>query len=155
MYNSLHIMFILPLVTGRLFCKVTPNGWILYQAWLTFIKHRWPLSRDSGAQSNIKMLSYQYKESHYKDEMVIRPLYFHNGNSYTGKMTCLYWVDPQLYFLFHSRKYVQEIYFQVLIGVAWGTITSHTHAFWTRCFLLHILAWYQVDVRLSPASMGI
>ena len=34
----------------------------------------------------------QYRESHCWDKTVIRPSYLHNGISYTGKMTSLYWI---------------------------------------------------------------
>ena len=43
---------------------------------------------------NIKLLSYQYRKSHCGDKMVIRSSYLHNGNSYTGKKTYLYWISP-------------------------------------------------------------
>ena len=41
---------------------------------------------------NIKMSSYKYRDSHYKDKMVVKPSHLYNGNSYTGKMTSLYWI---------------------------------------------------------------
>ena len=41
---------------------------------------------------NIKMSSYQYRKSHCGDETILRPSYLHNGISYTGKMTSLYWI---------------------------------------------------------------
>ena len=48
-----------------------------------------------GPWFNIKMSSYQYRKSHCGDKMVVRSSYLHNGISYTGKMTFLYWFDPQ------------------------------------------------------------
>ena len=39
-----------------------------------------------------KESSYQYRKSHCGHKMVIRSSYFHNGISYTGKMTSLYWI---------------------------------------------------------------
>ena len=44
---------------------------------------------------NIKMASYQYRKSHCWDKTVIRSSYLHNGISYTGKMTSLYWIRDQ------------------------------------------------------------
>ena len=41
---------------------------------------------------NIKMSSYQYRKSHCGDKMVVRLSYLHNGISYTGKMSSLYWI---------------------------------------------------------------
>ena len=40
---------------------------------------------------NIKM-SYQYRNCHYGDKMILRPSYLHNSISFTGKMTSLYWI---------------------------------------------------------------
>ena len=38
------------------------------------------------------MSSYQYKESHCGDKTILWPSYLHNGISYTGKTTFLYWI---------------------------------------------------------------
>ena len=38
------------------------------------------------------MTSYQYKKSHCGDKTILRPSYLHNGISYTGKTTSLYWI---------------------------------------------------------------
>ena len=43
------------------------------------------------------MLSYQYRKSHCGDKTILWPSYFHNGISYTGKMTSLYWIGAQIY----------------------------------------------------------
>ena len=48
-----------------------------------------------GPWFNIKMSSYQYRNSHCGDKTILRPSYLHNGISYTGKMTYLYWISPQ------------------------------------------------------------
>ena len=45
----------------------------------------------SGPRFNIKMSSYQYSKSHCEDQTVVRSSYLHNGVSYTGKWTSLYW----------------------------------------------------------------
>ena len=37
---------------------------------------------------------YQYKISNCGDKTVVRWSYLHNGISYTGKMTSLYWISP-------------------------------------------------------------
>ena len=49
-----------------------------------------------GPWFNIKMSSYQYRKSHCGDKTVVRSSYLHNGISYTGKMTSLYWFSPQV-----------------------------------------------------------
>ena len=45
-----------------------------------------------GPWFNIKMSSHQYRKSHCGDKTVVRSSYPHNGISYTGKMTSLYWI---------------------------------------------------------------
>ena len=53
------------------------------------------LVQNSGPRFNIKMSSYQYRKSHCGDNTVVRSSYLHNGISYTGKMSSLYWFRPQ------------------------------------------------------------
>ena len=48
-----------------------------------------------GPWFNIKMSSYQYRKSHCGDKTVVRSSYLHNGISYTGKMSSLYWIWAQ------------------------------------------------------------
>ena len=48
--------------------------------------------RYPGPRFNIKMSSYQYSKSHCGDKTVVRSSYLHNGISYTGKMSSLYWI---------------------------------------------------------------
>ena len=38
------------------------------------------------------MTSYQYRKSHCGNKTILRPSYLHNGISYTGKMSSLYWI---------------------------------------------------------------
>ena len=52
-----------------------------------------------GPWFNIKMLSYQYRKSHCRDKTILRPSYLHNGISYTGKTTSLYWIRAQVKWL--------------------------------------------------------
>ena len=40
----------------------------------------------------IKMSSYQYRKSHCGDKTAVRSSYLHNGISYIGKITSLYWI---------------------------------------------------------------
>ena len=63
------------------------------QSWY-WLSHTTPASA-SGDWFNIKMSSYQYRKSHCGDKTVIRSSYLHNGNSYTGKTTSLYWIRTQ------------------------------------------------------------
>ena len=41
------------------------------------------------------MSSYQCRKSHCGDKTVVRSSYLHNGISYTGKMSSLYWIRAQ------------------------------------------------------------
>ena len=61
--------FPLPGVRGSLYQRQGPGGWF-----------------------NKKIPSYQYRKSHCGDKTLLRPSYLHNGISYTGKMTSLYWI---------------------------------------------------------------
>ena len=51
----------------------------------------------SGPRFNIKMSSYQYRKSQCGDKTVVRSSYLHNGISYTGKISFLYWIGAQIY----------------------------------------------------------
>ena len=48
--------------------------------------------RSAGPWFNIKMPSYRCRKSHCGDKTVVRSSYLHNGISYTGKTTSLYWI---------------------------------------------------------------
>ena len=45
-----------------------------------------------GPWFNIKMTSYQDRKSYCGENTVVRSSYLHNGISYTGKMSSLYWI---------------------------------------------------------------
>ena len=49
-----------------------------------------------GDWFSIKMLSYQYRDSHYKDKTVLRLSYLCNGSPYTGETVFVYWIGPQV-----------------------------------------------------------
>ena len=50
----------------------------------------------TGPRFNIETTSYQYRKSHCGDKTILRPSYLHNGISYTGQMTSLYWIGAQV-----------------------------------------------------------
>ena len=50
---------------------------------------RYSLGAQSGHWFNIKMLSYQYRNSHCGDQTILWPSYLHIGISYIGKATSL------------------------------------------------------------------
>ena len=49
-----------------------------------------------GPRFNIKMTSYQYRNSNCGDKTIWRPSYLHNGISCTDKITSLYWIGDQV-----------------------------------------------------------
>ena len=55
----------------------------------------------SGRRFNIKMSSYQYRKSHCGDKTISWPSYLHNGISYTGKTSSVYWIRAQVYAFHH------------------------------------------------------
>ena len=59
--------------------------------WEIYSQHIDILCSPPGPRFNIKMTSYQYRKSHCGDKTILRLSYIHNGISYTGKMTSLYW----------------------------------------------------------------
>ena len=65
--------------------------WCLYNE-LSFRLLVYTTHKKPGARFNIKMLSYQYRKSYCGDKTVVRSSYLHNGISYTGKMSSLYWI---------------------------------------------------------------
>ena len=50
----------------------------------------------TGPWFNIKTSSYQFRKSHCGDKAVVGSSYLHNGISYTGKMSSLYWIGAQV-----------------------------------------------------------
>ena len=62
----------------------------------------------SGPRFNIKMTSYQYRKSHCGDKTILRPSYLHNGISYTGKTTSLYWIRAQIIQLTHEWQLIYQ-----------------------------------------------
>ena len=48
-----------------------------------------------GGWFNTKIPSYQYRKFHCGDKKVVRPSPLHNGISYIGKTTSLYWIRAQ------------------------------------------------------------
>ena len=57
------------------------------------VKHK----KNAGPWFNVKMSSYQYRKSHCEDKTAVRSSYLHNGISYGGKMSSLYWTNPQFF----------------------------------------------------------
>ena len=50
----------------------------------------------TGPWFNIKTSSYQFRKSYCGDKTVVGSSYLHNGISYTGTMSSLYWIGAQV-----------------------------------------------------------
>ena len=82
---------------------------VLRFAWCRFTQVMWHYT--SGPWFNIKMSSYQYRKSHCGDKTVVRSSCLHNGISYTGKMSSLYWIralEQKMYSITLSSKLGME-----------------------------------------------
>ena len=76
---------------------ITCNGDLPCGYGIGYICDLWSIIRVwPGHWFNIKMSSYQYRKSHCGDKTVVRSSYLHNGISYTGKMSSLYWIRALL-----------------------------------------------------------
>ena len=73
---------------------------------------------EAGPWFNIKMSSYQYRKSHCGDKTIVRLSYLHNGISYTGKMSSLYWIGALV-----SRSGVNDYIPQYM----WDVISCPCH----------------------------
>ena len=62
-----------------------------------FIKRQFKMEVErSGPRFNIKTISYRYRKYHCRDKTILWPSYLHDGISYTGKTTSLYWIAAQI-----------------------------------------------------------
>ena len=66
--------------------------------------------RPSGLQFNIKMSSYQYRKSRCGDKTVVRSSYLHNGIFYTGKITSLCWIRARIFIIVIPILVNQHLY---------------------------------------------
>ena len=80
----------------------------------------WSWWRYTGPRFNIKISSYQYRKSHCGDKTVIRSSYLHNGISYTGEMSSLYYATA----LTLSDFGVQIFYFFFLVCLSVDGVVS-------------------------------
>ena len=84
-------------ITHHDIIEILPHGgyWPVHHTYsVTLQIYTW-WRKEPGPWFNIKMTSYQDRKSHCGDKTILRPSYLHNGTSYTGKMTSLYWIRAQ------------------------------------------------------------
>ena len=110
-----------------------------YLAW--YKKHMKTWAPEAGGRLNMKMPSYQYRKSHCGDKTILRSSYLHNGISYTGKMTSLYWIRAlvsRVWISNHISRYsVRCNYFSMPYISAYGVNNS-----WARATYIHQLYNY-------------
>ena len=87
---------------------------------------------NSGPRFNIKMTSYQNRKSHCEDKTILRPSYLHNGISYTGKTTSLYWIRAQV--IIHAAQWSwRGLYWFHLV---WLSVYRNVSALYLQQYLL-------------------
>ena len=88
---------------------------------------------------SMKISSYQYSKYHCGDKTVVRPSYLHNGISYTGKMSSLYWIGAQIYALCECKF---ESVFYLCHGFAVSTIYYQWLSFCRWHFQITFIVWW-------------
>ena len=75
------------------------------------------------------MTSYQYRKSYCGDKTILRPSYLHNGISYTGKTTSLYWIRAQELYLVCTDEsiWLWHKKYDLITGGEWMLVTSVTN----------------------------
>ena len=82
--------------------------------------------RCQGPLFNIKMSSYLYRKSHCGDKTVVRSSYLHNGISYTGKMSSLYWTGAHWWALLaEDISYFPLISQFLILWKTWLFVEDH------------------------------
>ena len=76
-------------------CLSAGYCWNIVFFWKENLKFLTFLVVKPGPWFNIRMTSYQYRKFQCGDKTTLRPSYLHNGISYAGKMTSLYWIGAQ------------------------------------------------------------
>ena len=89
--------FSYPFVNAFLSCLVVVAWYLCHTIWLIWqYRHSQVIivvADGLVGWFNIKMPSYQYRKSHCGDKIFVRSCDLHNGISYTGKITSLYWIE--------------------------------------------------------------
>ena len=81
------------------------------------------------------MSSYQYRKSHCGDKTVVRSSYLHNGISFTGKISSLYWIGVQVWV--HSLWSCDAIWrlrsgAKMPQAIKWLAVWRHQDNAWTK-----------------------
>ena len=85
-----------------------------------------------GPLFNIKTSSYQYRKSHCGDKTVVRSSYLHNGISYTGKMSSLYWIRAlTVVTQAYEKWYLTNWIFVLFMAIFMVCSVTNFHFIWT------------------------
>ena len=106
-------------------------------------KH-WPSS--PGPWFNIKTSSYQYRKFHSGDKTILRPSYLHNGISYTGKTTSLYWIGALLGHETMVYCYVVVIFTLTSLMLCYMGVFIFVNIMWSRLF--HAIRLYSISLQM-------
>ena len=130
----------------------------LYSAW------------NPGPQFNIKMTSYWYRKSHCADKTILRPSYLHNGISYTGKTTALYWIGalvvityPCHDIIFNSCCQYIVVYGHHVVTYVWvnigsdnGLLLTTPKLYLTYCWLIiSEVLWHSLEGNFEGITQDI
>ena len=106
-----------PVARWHLYFESGPWALIQYKDVILPVSPTTPHTSSSpGPWFNIKMPSHQYRKSHCGDKTVVRLSYLHNGISYTGKISFLYWIGVLVL--------GDELVYDVVGDVRWGEVAS-------------------------------
>ena len=100
-----------------------PPFWICERGW------------SPGGWINIKMPSYQSRKYHCGDKTILRPSYLHNGISYTGKTTSLYWIGA-LWCIYPNKHAI--IYQHYMGSGPVPACLQHLYLWWVKSTLFYI-----------------
>ena len=116
------------------------------------------------------MTSYQCRKSHCGDKTILRPSYLHNGISYTGKMTSLYWIRALILIKLEATETVkQNIIILVWINQNYNTCSTQKKLLWhkniwfdtkklgstQKCMVQHKKAWFNTKMYGSTQKSSV
>ena len=121
-----------------------------------------------GPWFNMKMSSYQYRKSHCGDKTVVRLSYLHNGISYTGKMSSLYWIKPRAHFQSHTRPITGQVTSVTYPVIGWAyseqdtengpckVPSRHLNQFWflVNDIWIKIFSIKKTNLKMCPQNVG-
>ena len=129
-----------------------------------FTKGKWAhnvyiIKRHPEPWFNIKMLTYRYRKYHCGDKSVVRSSYLHNGNSYSGNISSLYWVllsikqkcvvQWYMYFFISGRENWQAKNNKWFSGTR---IANQVYNVQWPHKIMHLIFWKVTLINITPVS---